>query len=264
VLTSLRALSAGAPAGILYEASLAAGAAPIREIVRRSRLAADAADLALDGLLQDGRLILLEDGKPTTDSDQLVMSTRDWVAVSEEIDGLVGAYHIRFPLRGGIPREELKNQLGLPARTFNRITALKARDGQLVERRHSLALPGHEIQFGTTQRAQIESLLRRFDDTPYAPPSAKECREAVGEEIIVALKELGQLVAVSEEVIFKKSHYDTMVTAIQDALANNSTITLAEVRDLFHTSRKYAQALLEHLDSIGMTRRNGDTRVLAA
>jgi selenocysteine-specific elongation factor len=264
VLTSLRALSAGAPAGILYEASLAAGAAPIHEIVRRSRLAVDAAGLALDGLLQDGRLTALEDGKPTTDSDQLVMSTRDWIAAGEQIDSLVGAYHIRFPLRGGIPREELKNQLGLPARTFNRIAALKVRDGQLVERRNSLARPGHEIQFQATQRAQVDSLLRRFDDTPYAPPSAKECREAVGEEVMGALKELGQLIAVSEDVIFKKSHYDTMVAAIQDALANNSTITLAEVRDLFQTSRKYAQALLEHLDSVGMTRREGDTRMLAA
>jgi selenocysteine-specific elongation factor len=37
---------------------------------------------------------------------------------------------------------------------------------------------------------------------------------------------------------------------------------VAQVRDLLDTSRKYAIALLEHLDDIGVTRRVGDERVL--
>jgi serine/threonine protein kinase len=40
------------------------------------------------------------------------------------------------------------------------------------------------------------------------------------------------------------------------------TATLAQVRDLFDTSRKYAQAILEHLDEEGITKRVGDERVL--
>jgi selenocysteine-specific elongation factor len=42
----------------------------------------------------------------------------------------------------------------------------------------------------------------------------------------------------------------------------NGSISLAEVRDLFGTSRKYAQALLEHLDALKLTRRAGDLRTL--
>jgi len=34
-------------------------------------------------------------------------------------------------------------------------------------------------------------------------------------------------------------------------------VTLAEVRDLLGTSRKYVQALLEHLDAIGVLMREG-------
>jgi len=45
-------------------------------------------------------------------------------------------------------------------------------------------------------------------------------------------------------------------------LIQNEKITLAEVRDLMNTSRKYAQALLEHLDTIGTTIRDGDYRRL--
>ena len=36
----------------------------------------------------------------------------------------------------------------------------------------------------------------------------------------------------------------------------------AEARDLLGTSRKYAIALLEHLDELRITRRNGDLREL--
>jgi selenocysteine-specific elongation factor len=35
---------------------------------------------------------------------------------------------------------------------------------------------------------------------------------------------------------------------------------VADVRDLFHTSRKYALALMEHLDEVGITTRTGDLR----
>jgi selenocysteine-specific elongation factor len=45
-------------------------------------------------------------------------------------------------------------------------------------------------------------------------------------------------------------------------IEQNGKASLAEVRDLLNTSRKYAQALLEHLDAIGITVRAGDFRKL--
>jgi selenocysteine-specific elongation factor len=50
---------------------------------------------------------------------------------------------------------------------------------------------------------------------------------------------------------------------IRAKLTENRRITLAEVRDLFNTSRKYAQALMEHLDAKGITTRDGDFRKLS-
>ena len=47
-----------------------------------------------------------------------------------------------------------------------------------------------------------------------------------------------------------------------ETIGQNERIALAEVRDLFNTSRKFAQALLEHLDAIGITMRDGDFRKL--
>ena len=56
--------------------------------------------------------------------------------------------------------------------------------------------------------------------------------------------------------------YDSMVAKVHAVLVQKEKITLAEVRDLFTTSRKYAQALLEHIDSSGLTIRDGDFRKL--
>jgi selenocysteine-specific elongation factor len=46
------------------------------------------------------------------------------------------------------------------------------------------------------------------------------------------------------------------------AIKRDGTITLAGVRDELGTSRKYAQAYLEHLDAERVTLRRGDERVL--
>jgi selenocysteine-specific elongation factor len=53
-----------------------------------------------------------------------------------------------------------------------------------------------------------------------------------------------------------------MVDKTRQIIQQKGQVTLAEVRDLFNTSRRYVQALLEHLDATGVTVRNGDFRRL--
>src|ERR671929_190108 len=50
---------------------------------------------------------------------------------------------------------------------------------------------------------------------------------------------------------------------IADRLAQGPGLTVAEIRDLLGTTRKYAVPLCEYLDRIGVTRREGDLRFLA-
>jgi len=56
--------------------------------------------------------------------------------------------------------------------------------------------------------------------------------------------------------------YRRIVEEIAQALAGGGSITVAQVRDRFQTSRKFALALLEHLDATGLTVRIGDERRL--
>ena len=70
------------------------------------------------------------------------------------------------------------------------------------------------------------------------------------------------MVKVSEGVVFTVAAYREMVDKVAAHIKANRRVSLAEVRDMFQTSRKYAQALLEHMDGEKITRRVGDERVL--
>jgi len=218
-------------------------------------LESESAAQALKECLETGLLIPLEAGEVSPSSDILLAPQPFWNSLKDSVIAALTAYHKNFPLRRGMPREELKSRLKLAPRLFN--AALKRL--ALAENGAWLALPGHEIRFSMAQQAKVDGLLKKFTA---APPSVKECQAEVGEELYAALVELGQLTQVSPEVVFRQTDYENMVAAVRALLAQKGRATAAEVRDLFGTSRKYALGLLEHLDALGVTVRDGDYRRL--
>lgn len=261
-LKSLEALSQGSPADILFEAALALQAAPLKEMAAKSRLELSAAETALRELIDSGQILLLEDGAQSAASNALAIALPHWNALSGKILQTIEAYHRQFPLRRGIPREELKSKLKLAPRIFNVVVSKVISEQSITAQSTWLSKPEHEIKFDAADQAKVKALLRTFDQNPFATPSLKECQSEAGEEVVNALLELGELAAVSQEVLFRKKDYDTLVAKVRNAIETKGEITLAEARDALGTTRKYAQALLEHLDAIGITARNGDARTL--
>src|SRR5688572_3024929 len=121
ILKSLEALSKGSPSDILFEAALASNAASIKEVVFRSRLDSEAAESAIKELVQDGKLIPLEEGVISASSDTLVIALPHWYTLHDKTLQIVKSHHQSFPLRVGIPREELKSKLKLTTRMFNNV-----------------------------------------------------------------------------------------------------------------------------------------------
>ena len=66
----------------------------------------------------------------------------------------------------------------------------------------------------------------------------------------------------SAEVVFRRVDYEKMISEVRRLLQTRGTLTAAEARDHFNTSRRYILAFLEHLDAIGVTQRDGDVRRL--
>jgi selenocysteine-specific elongation factor len=263
-LNSLEALAKGTPAEILLQAALAFEAAPILEMIEKSRLEPSAAETALSELLDNGRLLILEDGAPTTTSGVLAIALPRWNNLREKIMLSVEAYHRQFPLRRGIPREELKSKLKLQPRIFGAVVQKLTAEGSLYSRSTWIAKPEHKIEFSAADQVKAAELMQVFKRSPFTPPSLKECQALAGEEVVNALVELGELTAVSQDALFRTQDYRAMLEKVQAVIRAKGDITLAEARDTLQTTRKYAQALLEHMDAVGITVRIGDSRRLKA
>ena len=150
----------------------------------------------------------------------------------------------------------------MSGRALDEVVAQAVREGVVADEGAFLRLAAHEVTFTAQQRAAIESLLAEFDASPYSPPSAAQCLTQVGEEVLNALLDQGRLIRVSEDVLFAPHAYQGMVAQVRAFVEKEGSITVAQARDLFGSSRRYLLALLEHLDTQGVTRRLGDKRVL--
>lgn len=266
----LEAFTQGTPAEILLQALLSLGSAPVREAVDRSSLETETAADAVAELVQNGKLVILEDADAdlSSSSDMLVTSLGNWNQSASGTIREVENYHQDHPLRMGMPREELKSRSALKGRSalntrvFNATMAKLVKDGKLEEKGPLVLRPGHEIQFSREQEKAVQALLTRFADSPYSPPTVKDAQAEIGEDIYYALCDLGQLLQVSPEVVFRQEDYEKMVGEITSLLEAQGTLSAAQVRDHFNTSRRYMLALLEYLDSVGITVREGDVRRL--
>ncbi|MGC9336408.1 MAG: SelB C-terminal domain-containing protein, partial [Anaerolineae bacterium] len=231
---------------------------------------------AIQALLEDGQAQILGEAAladkvsaPLPTSGFLITRS-GWSALRERLEALLSGYHREFPLRAGIPREEVKSRLarqmpGLSPRLFNEIVDRAGREGWLAEAGTAsdrLRLASHQVRFDPKQQQAVDALLRDFGRSPYTTPSVAQSEERVGEEVLSALMEQGVLVKLSDDVIFLTKTYEEMRDRIMAYLKQHDKITVAEVRDMFDTSRKYALALLGYMDEKRITRRVGDERVL--
>ena len=105
----------------------------IKDIVRQSRLDDVDAGSALKELLETGLLVAIENGEPTITSDLLVTAPPHWNALRDKTMQLVKSYHKDFPLRRGIPREELKSRLKLTPRIFNALVKTLTTDNSIID-----------------------------------------------------------------------------------------------------------------------------------
>ena len=84
----------------------------------------------------------------------------------------------------------------------------------------------------------------------------------MGEEVFNVLLAREELVQVASDIVFRSKEYEALLAMVDEKVGVGGTITVGEFRDLAQTSRKYAMAFLEHLDELGVSVREGDTRRL--
>jgi selenocysteine-specific elongation factor len=166
--------------------------------------------------------------------------------------------YAKHPLHISASREEIRQRLGLKSAV---LSALLATQDEIIEDHDRLKLRGRTITFSANEQETITTLMNAMRDDAFMPPSTQEAINFVGEDVFCALLELGEIVQVQPEVVFSRAAYQTLLDETLNMLHEQGRLTVAEVRDHFSTSRKYAIAFLEYLDQQGITQRQGDVRV---
>ncbi|HEX2282157.1 MAG TPA: SelB C-terminal domain-containing protein, partial [Thermomicrobiales bacterium] len=144
-------------------------------------------------------------------------------------------------------------------RTFDELVRELERRGVLRAEGASIALPGFRISFDESQRRVADAFLAAAREAGFSPPAPQAL--GLSDREVGALEALGEVVRVSEQIVYPAEVFARIREMVIAKLERDTTITLAEYRDIFDTSRKYAQPTLEYLDERRVTRRKGDVRV---
>jgi len=221
------------------------------ELAAQCGLGYDETMAAVDSLVKDGRVVMVGQGKQS-----LLFTNSGWEQLASKAKESVEKYHKKFPTRPGIPKGELSSTLKLLPTS----AALKKlfETGILIEDGAAVHLPSHRIQLSSDQQEKIDKFLDALKANPYSPPADI----TLGTDLMNLLLEQRRVVKVSDGIVFSADAYDQMVNKVVTYARANGKVTLAEVRDMLGTSRKYAQALLEYMDEKKITRRVGDERIL--
>ncbi|MCA9925959.1 MAG: selenocysteine-specific translation elongation factor [Anaerolineales bacterium] len=253
VLKRLKTLSQGTPAELLLQRLRRLEPTNEANLLQKAGLDTETAVSALAELANTNQIVQI---------DQQLLSMVYWQQLADKAVALLQAFHRERPLRLGMPKEELRSRLKLKPVIFNPLLHELTANEMVAEAGSFVQLPGYEITFSAAQQQRIDGLLRTMAAAGVNSPSVKESKTAVGEDVYAALLDLALLRQVSQDVVYADETYTQLTGKIVTYLRQHGEINAAQVRDLLHTSRKYAIGLLEHLDDIKVTRRVGDNREL--
>jgi len=131
------------------------------------------------------------------------------------------------------------------------------------------ALTDFEVRLTKRQRAIRERILEDFRNAGYEtrppeeipamfPPNEKNDCAQVMESMLAS----GELVMLTPQIYWHREAFEKARGIAEAYFKENRELTMPQFRDLLGTSRKYALAVLDYLDSARVTKKTGDIRTL--
>ena len=256
VVERMMTLDQGSGEDIIISVAEQWGPCDLTALSQRSNLSREEVSYRVAELTEDGHLISL--GDFSNDGDAVVYSAQGWAVIRSKITSALQLYHTQYPLRQGVPTQEIRSRLDLSQPIYQRALVKLVEEGVVVDERQSLRLPDHEISLTPKMDQEASEYLDSLRKNPYSPPSDQK----INPELLGVLVDQDKVVRVGDGVIFDAVVYREMTGRIVQHLKDHGNITVAEARTMFNTSRKYILPLLEHMDQQQITRRTGDERIL--
>ena len=256
VLDRLTTLDAGASEDVIITLADQLGPCDVRTLSQRSNLSEAEVLARLSELTDQGEVVAL--GELGVQADAVVYSRRGWDIVRNQAQVALQTYHNQYPLRKGAPPQQLRSRLNLPQPVYVRAAVRLADEGFAIEDGGLIRAPDHAIELSDKQQGDVANYLESLAAEPWSPPTDRP----IDPEVLSYLQARGDVIKVNDSVVFTTAAYEDMAGRIVQHLQTNGSVTVADARTIFGTSRKYVLPLLEYLDQQRITRRVGDERVL--
>lgn len=190
-------------------------------------------------------------------------STNDRAFQMELVEKL-SDYHEKHPYRYGMQKAEIHNTFlkKVKPTVFDLYIDNLVDEGVIKRHNEFLSLPNHEIKKDALYEKTEKKLLEVFEKAQLDFPRLSEVdmggiESDVIDDILLLLMEEGKIVKLGEELYTLTPYIENSKQIIQGLLSQKDLITMGEIRDALETSRKNAKLIVEYMDSIKVTKRNG-------
>jgi selenocysteine-specific elongation factor len=244
------------------------GGFTVPELVRGAGIGPDEATELVAALKEQGELVEVAIG-----GARRILLHKDMITELEErILSALDRLHEQFPLMSTHDRQKVQSQLdyvgddALVHATVERLIVGKKLLGDL----RRIGRVDFKPKLSANLRKLKDKLVEVYRTARFQPPEPSSFANQAGGNA-ANLKDLfdvcvaeGYLTHIAEDVYLHSDVDAEMRRLVRERLAEGKGLTVAEIRDMLGTTRKYAVPLCEYLDRVGVTRRDGDLRVLTS
>jgi selenocysteine-specific elongation factor len=261
ILDQLAELDSGSPLQRLLVSARQGESMSVKRVVAEFGVTEEEADSLLRRAEGEGHLLSLPSGwfaretvaqalqTLTDEIAQVHIKQRflGWVSRGTAIrplTGLLSARDIDWLLNRG-QEQKLWRLQGAKVRNWNWVVTLSPEEQSIYD-----ALLSRLTSLGMAVEASAD-LVKYFPK-----------RDRIAAGLIQYAIERGEIVELGPGFLLATQNLNKAISVLEELSGSHDEFGVGEVRDRLGTGRKFAVMLLEYLDRVGRTRRNGDVRVL--
>ncbi|MCK4978908.1 MAG: selenocysteine-specific translation elongation factor, partial [Candidatus Delongbacteria bacterium] len=217
----------------------------------------------LEDLVSQDKILVIGKG-----NKKVYFHNRNVDSAISKISNVLEEFHSKNPYRQGISKEDLRTKI---SHAFNQVVfdfiLKKAEADELIQiSQNVITKKGFEIQLNDEMKKKLDTFLEVLDENRFKPPVIKTIAEQIpmierdARELAGMLMFMGKIVKLSEGLLISKAILEEGKKLLSDKIKGSGPMKIGEISELLSSSRKYVVPLMEHLDRIGFTERDGDYR----
>ncbi len=248
---------------VLYELENSLQELSVADLVKKTGNPGELIKAEIEQLLEDEKIVDI------SAKGSYYLSVRTLEVIYGQIADIIYKHQQKYPLRLGYPKEDMRSRLfsKFNPKTFNTVIKYFEKEGRLKSKNNLISTRDLMPKPGDKEKEAITIIGRIMADKLFSPPGLDQISAATGlagqdlSEILTYMTDTDDLVKINADLYFSYLAIEKGKRLLEAHFAAEKELTLATMRDILNTSRKYALPLIEYYDRINFTRRVGDVRV---